>query len=89
MQPLEEVNLDEVVKDASAQLIHERYDGAVDLVKKLFSRVNALTEDIKRKKAELKKVEDKLSSNLAKVEKVKLGDWSALNEKDEQPKEDN
>lgn len=88
VEPIDGVELGDVVAEASKQLIRERYDGTVDLVKKAFERADGLAQAVKKGKQELKKNEEKLEKQLAKIEKLRAGDWSVLTEDNNQDKKE-
>ncbi len=87
MQKIEGVEIGDLVQEASKQILLAQKDEVLDLVKKLIQKAHGLTEDVKRAKHELKGKEDKLAKTLARIEKLRAGDWSALQEQQGEKKE--
>lgn len=84
MEKIEGVKLDELVTEASTELLQERRRGASSLIKKLLIYSEGLVDSIKRKEAELKGLRKKLSTQKEKIERLRAGDWSVLVENAEE-----
>jgi outer membrane murein-binding lipoprotein Lpp len=86
MEKLENVNLAELVVEASDALLTEKRNGAASSIKKHLQRVEQLAIDVRKLEKELKSKKEKLAKAQAKIEKIKEGDWSLLADKDDSPK---
>ena len=86
IEKIEGVNLADLVKEASTELIAERRAQAGNLIKNHLQRVEQLTLDIRNLEKNLKGKKDKLAKAQAKIDKIAGGDWSMLVEKKDGPK---
>ncbi len=73
-----EIKLNDLVGEASRELMREKRLEASNLVKSFLLKAESLTYDIKGKKRELEKMEVSLADTLGKIEKLRSGDWSIL-----------
>ena len=88
MDPIEGINLNELVKNASLSILRERSDALSHDIKKIFCKADQLSVDIKKLTSELNKKEKALDETLNKIKKLKEGDWSVLvKEKENKPEE--
>ena len=93
MEPLSdengnEIKLKDIVEAAARELMSVRRNDHTNLVKGILLRAEQLTFNIKSKKRELAKMEESLEKTLAKIERLKSGDWSVLKENNNQSKPD-
>ncbi len=89
MEKLENVNLSELVVEASDALLTEKRNAAASSIKKHLQRVEQLAIDVRKIEKELKSKREKLVKAQAKIEKIKEGDWSLLADKEDGPKKNN
>jgi len=80
MDPIEGVELAELTKEMAAEVVAENRRRAGGQIKKLYQRIMGLTSDIKNKETELRKLREKLRTAQAKIDKLRAGDWSVLDE---------
>ena len=85
MEQIDDVKLDELVAEASSELLDQRRKQASSAVKQILQRTEQLARDIKNLKGQVAKKQGKLDFALARIEKLKKGDWSVLQDKQEQP----
>ena len=81
MEKIEEVDLKELVTEASAELLQQRRKGASSLIKKMLIYSEGVIESIRCKKTELKGLEKILQTQTEKMARLRSGDWSVLVEK--------
>jgi seryl-tRNA synthetase len=86
IDPIEGVDLSELVKEASTELMAEKRRQASNIIKNHLQREEQLVYDIRNLKKNLKGKEEKLAKAQAKIEKIIKGDWSLLVEKKDGPK---
>ncbi len=79
-EPIEDTNLEDLVKEASGELLLERRHAATTLIKNFLMKVEGLTSEIKNLKNQLSKKEESLAKTLEKIKRLKAGDWSLLAE---------
>lgn len=89
MQEIKDINLTEVVQESATELITERRKMVGNQIKQLLQRVEGLARMVVNGEKELKKIKDKLASAQAKIDKLKAGDWSILEEPKSSKKEIN
>jgi hypothetical protein len=80
MEPIKGIDLGELVNISSEQLLHDYRVEIGGKIKKLLVKCEVLPRDIKKLETELEKVRKSYKEALDKVEKLKAGDWSVLNE---------
>lgn len=80
MDKIKDINLTDVVQESAKELIAERRKMVGNQIKQLLQRVEGLARFVVVGERELKKIKDKLSSAQAKIDKLKAGDWSILEE---------
>lgn len=78
MEPIKNVNLFDLVKETSEQMIQERRKQAANLIKKELQRAEQLARDIKNLEKELNSKKSKLSTAQMRIDKIREGDWSLL-----------
>ena len=88
MKPIEGVELSELLSSVSRDVLAERRMGVAGTIKTLLLRHEQLVEESKKVANELKKVQEKVEKSSARIEKLKVGDWSVLDES-QSNKEDN
>ena len=86
IEPIEGVNLADLVSEASIALIKDRRELATTAIKNYFHKLDGLTAEIKSLKNQLSKKEESQARVLEKIKKLKEGDWSVL--KDNQGNKD-
>jgi hypothetical protein len=86
MEKLENVNLAELVVEASEALLAEKRNTAASIIKKHLQRVEQLAIDVHKVEKELKSKKEKLVKAQAKINKIKEGDWSLIAEQKDGPK---
>lgn len=77
---IEGVNLADLVDSVSTDLVNERRKQASGVIKQQLQRMEQLNIDIKNAEKELKKKSEKLAKAQTKMDRIKSGDWSVLNE---------
>jgi uncharacterized protein HemX len=86
IDPIEGVDLSELVKEASTELMAEKRRQASNIIKNHLQREEQLVLDIRQLEKNLKGKKDKLAKAQIKINKIKEGDWSLLVEKKDGPK---
>lgn len=86
MEPINEVDLKDVLKRAATDLINQRYEDAIGIVKKQLMKQSGLIEDIKKMKNEIFKKEQSLEKVNQVIAKLREGDWSVLQNQQNQSK---
>ena len=81
MKEVQGVNLGELVSETATQLVADRRKMVGNQIKNLLQRTEGLARKLVLGKREIKKLEDKLASAQAKIDKLKAGDWSVLEER--------
>lgn len=87
MQKIEGVELPDLVAQAANELVNLQRDEAITLIKRKLERVAGLTAEIKKLKNDIKTKEEKLEKTLGLIEKLRSGDWSVLQEEQQQKSE--
>jgi len=85
MNEIKDINLTDVVQESAKELIIERRKMVGNQIKQLLQRVEGLARKIVFGEKEIKKLKDKLTTAQTKIDRLKAGDWSVL----EEPKFDN
>jgi len=86
MQPLDGVKLEDLVKQASNDLLAKRKQELSTKIQAIFHRVDGLNEEIRKLENDLAKKRKKLESANAKLTKLRQGDWTVL---EDEKKQDN
>lgn len=79
-EPIEGVNLKDVVEEAATELLVERRHQATSLIKNFLMKVEGVTTEIKQLESQLVGKKETLTKTLDKIERLKKGDWSLLSE---------
>jgi len=87
MKPIPSLNLTDLLEDAANALMAEKRHDAESRIKQILIRQEKLAESIKASENELKKLNAKLEKSVAKINKLKSGDWSVLNEQENEKDE--
>ena len=80
MKEIPETNLPDLIEAASKSLLQERRKDAESRIRGLLIRQEAMSESIRTKESELKKLREKLEKSVAKMTRLSKGDWSVLAE---------
>lgn len=80
MDAVENVDLAQLTADVATQLIDEKRRSIAGLVKQMLQRAEQLAADIKKLEKEAQGKRGQLAQALAKIEKLRVGDWSVLEE---------
>lgn len=86
MDPIEGVNLAELVAESSGELLKSKRHETNNAIKKLLLGIEDLDGRIRSAKQKVTELEAEKGKKVALVEKIKSGDWSALRVEKEQPK---
>jgi predicted aminopeptidase len=78
MDKIEDIDLPELVAESSQQFLQERRASVTGLIKQMFQRAEQLANEIRADEKGLAKKRGKLSEVTAKIEKLRGGDWSVL-----------
>jgi len=87
MKPIPSLNLTDLLEDAANAFMAEKRHDAESRIKQILIRQEKLAESIKASENELKKLNAKLEKSVAKINKLKSGDWSVLNEQENEKDE--
>jgi len=87
MKPIPSLNLTDLLEGAANALMAEKRHDAESRIKQILIRQEKLAESIKASENELKKLNAKLEKSVAKINKLKSGDWSVLNEQENEKDE--
>jgi len=87
MKPIPALNLTDLLEGAANALMAEKRHDAESRIKQILIRQEKLAESIKASENELKKLNAKLEKSVAKINKLKSGDWSVLNEQENEKDE--
>ena len=80
MEKIEGLKLDELIKQASDEILTVQGHKAVNCIKNLIHKINGLAGEIKCLEGQLTKKREKLAKAEAKFKLVKEGNWSILTE---------
>lgn len=89
MEKIDGVNLEDLVKESSADLVAEKRRSIAGLIKQQLQRMEQLATDVQNLEKQLKGKREKLKKTQEKIEKIRGGDWSVLAEKKEQKDQKN
>ncbi len=78
MKPIENTTPEELLKEAAAQLINEQKHFAISQIKDTLKRISQLSNDIKMMQQSLDKKQKELDGANGRLEKLRSGDWSVL-----------
>lgn len=84
MKPVADLDLKDLLKEASIDLLTERRRGVNGKIKVLLIKVEDLAQRKARLTSELAKADESYKKALESIEKLKAGDWSVLQE-DKEP----
>ena len=87
MIEIKDTNLQDLVKEASQELLTEMRRDGINKIKKLFTKIFVLTREIKIGEAKILEKKNSLTKTNNIIEKLKSGDWTAL--KDEKDNSEN
>ena len=87
MKPIPSLNLTDLLEGAASALLTEKRHDAESRIKQILIRQEKLAESIKAAENDLKKLNGKWDKSVAKINKLKAGDWSVLNEQDNEKDE--
>lgn len=82
MKKIEELELEDLVKQASELVIKERGDRVVGIIRKEILKCEQLKKDIDSSEKELIKKREQLSKSIEILDKARDGDWSLLREEE-------
>lgn len=82
-----DIDAGDLLASVSAELLENRKKELSSQVTRLFYKADELARNKRKAEHEAKKLGDKLDKVLARIERLKQGDWSVLKEK-EDDKED-
>lgn len=90
MKAIENTELNELIEEASRQVIAEKRKGATNLIMESLRRIEQVSRDIAVCEKEIEKKKRELDGLNGKMAKLRSGDWSVLqeskpNEKGEKP----
>ncbi len=88
MEKIDGVDLSELVEESSTELVTEKRRKVAGMIKQQLQRVEQLSIDVKELEKQLRGKKEKLDKALAKIKKVKEGDWSVLVENKEGKKKE-
>jgi seryl-tRNA synthetase len=80
MEKIEGIELDELVSDVASELVNDRRKQAASAIKVQLQKVEQLAADMKLLNKQLKEKQKKFDEVVARIEKIKGGDWSLLAE---------
>jgi len=80
MQQVEETKLEDLVKEAAAELLEEKRKTAKNSIKSQLLKIQGLSSEIKKAEREAKEKQVKLDKVLGRMKKIREGDWSVLQE---------
>ena len=80
IKKIEGLDLSDLVTEVSTDLVNERRKQAAGVIKKQLQKLEQLNIDVKNAEKELKKKTESLAKAQNKVDRIKSGDWSVLNE---------
>lgn len=85
MKPIENTTPEELLSEAARQLINEQKHAAVTQIKEALKRVAQLSNDIATMTSSLEKKQKELDGANGRLDKLRNGDWSVLQEVKEKP----
>lgn len=86
MKQIEDTSLQDLANEAQRELIAEQRSEARTTIRQIFQRRVALGEELKRKETELTKIRKKIESMDGRIARLRAGDWSVLEEKEQSDK---
>jgi len=87
MKPIPSLNLTDLLEGAANALLIEKRHDAESRIKQILIRQEKLAESINATENDLKKLNAKWQKSVAKINKLKAGDWSVLNEQENEKDE--
>lgn len=78
MKAIENTNINDLIEQASAQVIADKRKGAVNLIMETLQRIEQVSRDISVCEKECEKKRKELDGLNGKMEKLRAGDWSVL-----------
>jgi len=87
MKPIPLLNLTDLLEGAANALLIEKRHDAESRIKQILIRQEKLAESINATENDLKKLNAKWQKSVAKINKLKAGDWSVLNEQENEKDE--
>lgn len=91
MQPIQDTKAEDLLKQASDELLEESRRDGIMQIKKIYIGIRQLSQDIVKKEKELGAMRASLEKKQADLDRLKAGDWSVLkdekggSDKPEQP----
>ncbi len=80
MEKIEGIELDKLVSDVASELVNDRRKQAASAIKVFLQRAEQLSVDMKLLNRQLKEKQKKFDETVARIDKIKAGDWSLLAE---------
>lgn len=80
MKPIENTEINELIEEASRQVIAEKRKGAMNLIMESLRRIEQVSRDIVVCEKEIEKKKKELDGLNGKMSKLRSGDWSVLQE---------
>lgn len=84
MKEIDGVNLEDLVKEVSKNIVSDRRESAAGLIKKQLQKMEGLAIDVSGLEKQLKKKKEALAKAQEKVTKIREGNWQVLAELDKQ-----
>lgn len=78
MKPIDSTTPEDLLREAAAQLISEQKHAAISQIKDTLRRVAQLSNDIKMTEQAVEKKRKELDGANGRLEKLRSGDWSVL-----------
>lgn len=78
MKPIDNTSPEDLLREAAAQLISEQKHAAVAQIKDTLRRVAQLSNDIRMTEQAVEKKKKELDGANGRLEKLRSGDWSVL-----------
>ena len=82
MKRIDDTDLNQLFVQASIEIVDEERASAIKLIKKLAFKIAGLNNEIRKHKAGITKKEKQLEKANAVADRIKSGDWGALNEEE-------
>lgn len=85
VEPIEGVDLEELIQETAGQVVAEKRQSTQRLVRIVLDRIYSLKEEVERARKHLSEREEALKKAQDKITRLQKGDWSALEGLDVKP----
>jgi phenylpyruvate tautomerase PptA (4-oxalocrotonate tautomerase family) len=88
MEKIDGINLSELITEASSEVLLEKRREVASAIRQMLNKQISLAGEITKMDKELAQKNKQLIEVNGKLDKIKSGDWSVLNEKKQEQKQE-